>query len=128
MRLSNRVKISCLAAALIAVPAHAEMSIATFLAKADALKAKGILAMMSSDIGLLKGEIQTAGKAYRAQIIADKAAGRTAHSCPPAKGKVAMGSDELIGHFRTVPQQQRPATSVKTAFYGLMKKKYPCPA
>lgn len=128
MKRLNHIVLGCIAAALIAAPAQAEMSVATFLAKADALKAKGMLAMMSSDIGLLKGEIQTAGKAYRAQINADKAAGRAAHSCPPAKGRVAMGSEELIGHFRTVPQQQRPSTSVKTAFYGLMKKKYPCPA
>jgi hypothetical protein len=106
-------------------PAHAEMTVA---AKADALKAKGMFAMMSSDIGLLKTEVQTAGRAYRMQIEGDKAAGRAPHSCPPPKGKVAMDSEELMGHFRTIPQPQRPLVSVKTAFYGLMKKKYPCAA
>jgi hypothetical protein len=113
-------------ALLMAVPAHAEMSVAAFLAKADALKAKGVFAMMSSDIGVLKTEVQTAGRAYRTQIDGDKAAGRAPHSCPPPKGKVAMDSEELMGHFRTIPQPQRPHISVKTAFYALMKKKYPC--
>ena len=45
------MRIACAALALlVAVPASAEMSVATFLAKADALKAKSMLAMGSSDI------------------------------------------------------------------------------
>lgn len=115
-------------AALLATPAHAEMPIATFLAKADALKAKGMLAVMSSDIGLLKKEVQTAGKSYRARIDGDKATGRVPHSCPPPKGAVKMDSEELIGHFRNIPQPQRATTNVTAGFYSLMKKKYPCPS
>jgi hypothetical protein len=111
---------------LSAVPASAEMSVATFLTKADALKAKGMMALMSSDIGLLKKEVQSAGVAYRSQIDSDKAAKRPPHSCPPPKGTVKMGSEELIGHFRGIPAAQRPNVSVKTAFYGMMKKKFPC--
>lgn len=111
---------------VLSVPAHAEMSVQTFLTKADGLKAKGMMAMMSSDIGLLKKEIQTAGIAYRARIDGDKVAKRPAHSCPPPKGTAKMGSEELIGHFRTIPVAQRPGISVKTAFYDMMKKRYPC--
>ena len=46
-----------------AAAAAGDMSVATFLAKADALKAKGPLALLSSDIKLLQGEGQAAGAA-----------------------------------------------------------------
>jgi lysylphosphatidylglycerol synthetase-like protein (DUF2156 family) len=106
---------------LIAAPAHAEMSVGTFVVKADALKKKGMMAMMSSDVGLLKKEMGAATLAYRNDIKAARATGRPPHSCPPAKG--SMNSDDLIAHFRTLPAN----TGIKAGFYALMKKKYPCP-
>ncbi len=118
-------------AGLALVPASAfaqAMSVATFLAKADALEKKGMLALMSSDVGLLKAEVQNSSKLYRAQIDGDKAAKRPAHSCPPPKGTVKMSSDELIAYYRSIPVAQRAATSTKAGFYGLMKKRYPCPS
>lgn len=123
------MRIACAALALlIATPASAEMSIATFIAKADALKAKGMLAMMSSDVGLLRGEMKTVTTAYRADLQASRTAGKTPHSCPPPQGKAQLGSDELLAHLRSYPAPQRPQISVKTAFYAMMKKRYPCPA
>ncbi len=109
-----------------AVPVHAEMSVATFLAKADGLKAKGMMALTSPDMGKIKAEMKSVTTGYRAQLQADRAAGRKPHSCPGPKSK--MDSEELMGHFRAIPAAQRATTSVKTGFYGLMKKKYPCPA
>jgi hypothetical protein len=50
-------------AALLAVsaaPVRADMSVSTFLAKADALKAKGVFAFGSPDISLLKSEVSNA--------------------------------------------------------------------
>lgn len=114
-------------AAALSVPAQAAMSVATFLAKADALKAKGIMALGSSDIKLLQQEMQAVGGQYRADIKAARDAGKTPHSCPPATPQ-KMKSDELLAHFRAVPPEKRGSTSVKTAFYDLMKKRYPCPA
>ena len=112
--------------ALFAAPAQAEMSVATFITKADALEAKGILAIGSSDIGLLKAEIKTAGTAYRTDLAANRAGGKAPHSCPPPQGKAKIGSDELLAHMRTYPAQQRVQVSVKSAFYAMMKKRYPC--
>ena len=43
------------------------MPVGSFLAKAEALKAKGMMAMFSSDMGLLKAEFMTGAKAWRAQ-------------------------------------------------------------
>lgn len=118
--------------ALLALPAFTilltaasgDMSVATFLSKADALKAKGVLAMGSPDIDLLKTEVQGASKAYRARIDADKKAKKVAHSCPPAKA--AMNSNDLLTHLRTYPAAHRQHVTVRAAFFDLMKKRYPC--
>jgi len=60
--------------ATTAVAESGEMSVATFLAKADALKAKGILAVGSSEIGLLQAEAKASGANYRNRPNADSAA------------------------------------------------------
>ncbi len=70
------------------------MTVDEFLTKAAALKAKGMAAAMSPDLGLLRGEIKTAADAYRADIDADKAAGGKPRSCPPPKGQAKIDSDD----------------------------------
>ena len=112
---------------LAALPAHAapgDMSAATFLAKADALKAKGPLALLSGDIGKLKAEAMAAGNAYREQYRADKAAGRPTQSCPPKGGSI--NSNQLIAHLRTYAPAQRQRTTMKVAIADYMAKTYPC--
>jgi hypothetical protein len=116
-----------LMAALAAAPvfsAPGDMKISTFLAMADALKAKGIMALGSSDIALLKSEGKAAGEAYRARIKSDRAKRLPPHSCPPAKASV--GSDDLLSHFRSYPAAERQQISVRTGFADMMKKRYPC--
>ena len=114
---------------VIALPATAlqahSMPVSTFLAKANALKAKGAMALFSSDIGLLKKEIQNSAKALRAEQLADQKAGRKSTLCLPAKA--AVNSNELLAHFNSIPAAQRNM-SVKAGFAGLMRKKFPCPA
>jgi hypothetical protein len=123
------VKTSCLLATILcasATPALAQnMSVSTFLEKADALKAKGMMAMLSSDIGLLKKEVQTAALSYRAERKAAEAAGRKPEVCPPEKG--SLNSDELTASFRSIPAEARPRTTIKQAWIAYMKSKYPCP-
>lgn len=116
-----------LAALLLAAPLAAkagDMTLAVFIPKAERLMEKGALAMLSSDMKVVKGEVEGASTDYRARITRDKAAGRTPHSCPPAKG--SMNSEELMAHFSSYPQSRRANTTVRTAFFALMKKKYPC--
>jgi|CXWL01.1.fsa_nt_gi hypothetical protein len=117
---------AAVALGVVSSAASAEMSVATFIAKADALAAKGFLAMMSPDLKLLQGEMKAAGKDWRADIAAARARGEVPHSCPPQES-VGMKSDEILAYFRTVPMAQHGATSVKAAFYAMMKKRYPCP-
>jgi hypothetical protein len=115
------------AAALLSLMAGSAqaMSVAEFLAKANALKAKGALALLSSDLGLLQKEIADISTVYRADIQAARAAGRTPHSCPPPKGQVKMDSSQLIAELEKIPPRQR-GMSMKSAFYAIMKRRYPC--
>lgn len=110
----------------LASPAAAQsMSVATFLQKVEALKAQGPMAMLSSDIGVIKREVEAAGLANRAERKARLAAGQKPLACPPER--VNMSSDDLISHFRTIPEAQRAKTSIKAAMADMVRKKYPCP-
>jgi hypothetical protein len=121
-----RFSLTLLAAVAIAAPAMAapgDMSVATFLAKADALKAKGAMAMFASDYTLLQSEGAAAGKAYRSRLAAERTAGKPS-SCPPANVKV--NSDQLISHFRTYPTARRESITLKTAVADYFIKTWPC--
>lgn len=126
-----RTAILLIAASLLLIPgtlaaAPGDMTVADFLQRADKLQKKGMLAMFSGDMKLLKGEAQAAGEAYRASIVSDKKAGRPPRSCPP-EGKQSLGSDEFLGHLRSYPAASRKSTTIKIAFADLMKKRFPCP-
>lgn len=109
---------------LVAAPAQA-MTVAEFLAKAKALQSRGLLAIGSPDIKLLKDEMQGIADGYRADLEAARKAGRKPHSCPPPKGQVKMDGKQLFAELEKIPVAQR-GMSMKTAFYGIMKRRYPC--
>lgn len=109
------------AAPLLAAPG--DMSVATFLGKADALKAKGAAALFSSDIKVLRTEGQAAGAAYKARLQAERAAGKPS-SCPPKDTKV--NSDKLLAFLRTYPEPARPRVSMNQAMADYFIRNYPC--
>ena len=109
--------------AVLPLPAHA-MDVATFLAKADPLKKKGMMAIFSSDYKLLAGEVQTHSKALREERLAAKAAGRPQAYCPPEKSGLKV--DELMAGLHAIPAAQQPRTSMKDALKALLVRKYPC--
>lgn len=116
-----------IAAGMLAMlPTSAQaMTVAEFLAKANALKAKGILAMGSPDIKLLRNEMKGIADSYRTDIESARKAGRTPHSCPPPKGKAKLGGKDFLADLEAIPPAQR-SMSMKAAFYGVMKKRFPC--
>lgn len=114
-----------LAAVTIASSANA-MSVAEFLAKARALQARGMLfSALSPDVSLLRSEMAAIGKAYRGDLAAARAAGRTPHSCPPPRGQIRMTADQMLAELERIPRAQR-GMSMKAAFYGYMKRRFPC--
>jgi hypothetical protein len=111
--------------ALIALPASAEaMDVATFLAKADPLVKKGMMALFSGDMKLLKGEIQTQSAALRHERLAAEAAGRPQAYCPPPKS--GLNVNEMLAAFHSIPAAQQPKVEVKDALRALLVRKYPC--
>src|SRR5215212_877261 len=71
--------LACVAAA---GPAAA-MDVATYLGKVEALRARGMAAMFSSDAQVLQSEITTGGAALRRERLAAIKAGRRPPYCPP---------------------------------------------
>ena len=110
-----------LPSALLAAPG--DMSVAVFLAKADALQAQGPLALFSSDLPLLKAEGKAGGEAYRARLKQERAGGRPS-SCPPESAKI--NSDELLVFLRTYPAATRPRVTIRQGVADYFIKKYPC--
>jgi len=101
------------------------MSVAVFMAKAEALQAKGAMALFSSDIGLLKSEVTGSAQAFRRQIKAEVANGKPS-ACPPERA--ALTSDDILAHMRGYPAAARPRIPVSQAVADLMRKRFPCPA
>ncbi|MDP9414520.1 MAG: hypothetical protein M3Q08_10615 [Pseudomonadota bacterium] len=122
----RKVAVALLMALAPAGALHAQsMPISDFLTRAEALKKKGLMATVSKDLGVLKAEIQNSGKQLRAEQNEAAKAGRKPATCMPKKA--SFGPDELLGHLRSIPPQQR-SMSIKAGLAGLMRKKYPCPA
>jgi hypothetical protein len=118
--------ITALALAVPLTPLFAQsMPVSQFLAKAEALKEKGAMALFSGDVAKLKAEVVNSGKELRTEQVAARKAGRKPATCMPEQGKASVGSNEVLAHFRSIPPAQRSMT-VKAAFAGLMRKKYPC--
>ena len=93
------------------------MTAADFLAKADALKAKGMMALFSSDLGLLKAEVGAASQAWRAQA-------KPPLACAPAR--VQLNDQQIYDLVAAVPVAERATTSVRTAMIAGMNRKFPC--
>ena len=111
---------------LVATPALAapgNISVASFLAKADALRTKGAMALFSSDYKLLQSEGKAAGQAYRLRLNGERAKGKPS-SCPPQPAPV--NSNTLMAHLRTYPVEHRDHISLKTAMADLFVKTWPC--
>jgi hypothetical protein len=121
------MKKKLLAAALLAIVplgAAQAMDVATFLAKADALQKKGVMALMASDYKLLKAEVVAQSQVLRSERLAAQRAGRKPAYCPPADSDLTSG--EILAAFRTIPAAQRPRIQVKDALRALLARKYPC--
>jgi hypothetical protein len=112
-----------LLAAVPALAAPGDMSVATFLAKADALRAKGAMALFSSDYKLLQSEGRAAGQAYRVRLAGEQSQGKPS-SCPPKPAPV--GSDTLLAHLRSYPAEHRGHIPMRTAMADLFIKTWPC--
>lgn len=115
----------CAALVALCIPAAASaMPVSTFLAKADALQAKGVRALFASDYKLLKNTIKADALALREERLAAKAAGRRPAYCPTGDGK--LGSDDVLQAMRAVPAAQRARTDSRDALRAFFVRRHPC--
>ena len=121
------------AAATLALPlaataqARAPMSVQTFLTKVEALKGKGMMAMFSPDVKVIKAEMATVAAQLQAEKKAREVAGKPPLACPPKPdGKNKMGADEFLNTLKTIPPAQR-GMSLKDGLSRVIVAKYPCP-
>lgn len=115
--------VAALIAAVASSPARAT-DVATFLAKVDAVKGKGMMAMFSSDLKLLMREIGGSMKALKQERLAAVAAGRHPAYCPA--GKAELSRQELFSTMQAVPPAARPKVQVKEALRAGLTRKYRC--
>jgi hypothetical protein len=120
-----KLRVLAVTALVVAFPAAAAaMDVTTWLAKADALKAKGAGALLSKDYKLLQSEIKSNAAALKAEREAAQAAGRKPAYC--SAGKIGLDRDEVMAILRAVPEAQRARTQVKDALRAGLARKYPC--
>jgi uncharacterized membrane protein YwzB len=109
---------------MVVMPVAAQaMTVDQFLAKANALKAKGMMALLSPDIGVLKAEMADAVKALQAEKAARKAAGKPPRVCAPEGTKLTQ--DEMLGGLAALPPTQR-AGNLKDGVSQVMRNRFPC--
>ena len=101
------------------------MPLPVFLDKADALQRKGMLAVFSSDLSLLKSEVKAATEALRAERLAAKQAGRPQAYCPTVDG-ASIDSEKLLAALRQIPPAQRAHMNVKDGMRVFLARRFPC--
>ena len=108
------------------VPAAAapeDMSAAEFLAKATALKSRGMLALLSPDYNLLKNAGASAMRGYETRLAAERAEGRPS-SCPPSR--IRVNRDVVLNHLRTYPVTERDSIDLQQAVADYYRLTWPC--
>ena len=100
------------------------MPVSIFLQKANALRAKGPLAAFSSDVGLLKRQVQQDGEQLKAENKALEAAGKRKHYCAPEGSALTL--KDLMAAVNAVPVPERSRTSTKEAFRNYIALRHPC--
>ncbi len=107
----------------VAVPADAAMSVQTFLARANALRDQGPMALMSPDLPVLKAEAKAATTQLRADRAARAAAGKKPVACVP-EGE-SIGIMDMLDGLSALPAayQKRP---LKDGYAQVLAKRFPC--
>lgn len=118
-----RTAIASLVLLGVAVPADAAMTVQTFLARANALKGEGPMALMSPDFTVLKDEARVAKTQLRAESAARVAAGKKPIACVP-EGQ-SIGIMEMLDGLSALPSayQKRP---LKDGYAQVLAKRFPC--
>ena len=107
----------------MAMPASAAMTVGTFLARANALRDQGPMALMSPDFPALKAEAKAATTQLKAERAARAAAGKPPIACVP-EGE-SVGIMYMLDGLSDLPAsyQKRP---LKDGYARVLANLYPC--
>ncbi len=117
------VALSAAAALTVAAPATAAMTVATFLARAEPLRANPLMALTSPDYPTLKAEAATATHQLRAEADARRAAGKRPIACVPEGQSIGI-MEMLDGLDALSPGDKR--LPLKDGYARVLAKNYPC--
>ncbi|RST30088.1 hypothetical protein HMF7854_04050 [Sphingomonas ginkgonis] len=110
----------------VAAPAAAAwMPAVTFLQKADALRARGPLALLSRDLKLLQAEAENAGDQLHAEHVARVREHGPLEYCPPANRKL-LAPRELIDGLHAISPAELGRLDIKQAMHAILVRNYPC--
>lgn len=107
----------------VASPAAARMTLAEFLPRANALQAKGAMALFSRDLKPVMNEMKAVSAEMKAESEQRRAAGLPKRACPPEGTK--LDSKQLLVMLNTIPPAER-GISVKDGLIRAMARRYPC--
>jgi hypothetical protein len=115
--------IAAMLAGGMAMPASAAMTVGTFLARANALRDQGPMALMSPDFPALKAEAKAATTQLKAERAARAAAGKPPIACVP-EGE-SVGIMDMLDGLSDLPAsyQKRP---LKDGYARVLANLYPC--
>lgn len=108
----------------IAAVAPAHMPAAAFLKKADALRARGPLALLSPELKHLQSQAEGAGDELHKEHAAALSAGRSSDYCSPISKYLTPR--ELITGLHAIPQQELERMDIKQAMHAIFERNYPC--
>ncbi len=118
-----KAMIAAMLAGGMAMPASAAMTVGTFLARANALRDQGPMALMSPDFPALKAEAKAATTQLKAERAARAAAGKPPITCVP-EGE-SVGIMDMLDGLSDLPAsyQKRP---LKDGYARVLANLYPC--
>ena len=119
----SKAVIAALLAGGMAMPASAAMAVGTFLARANALRDQGPMALMSPDFPALKAEAKAATTQLKTERAARAAAGKPPIACVPDGESV--GIMDMLDGLSDLPAsyQKRP---LKDGYARVLANLYPC--
>ena len=99
------------------------MTVGTFVAKANALRADPLTAFTSPDFATLRTEAQTATAQLKAEREARKAAGKPPIACIP-EGE-SIGITDMIDGLAQLPARDQ-SLPLKEGYARVLAQRFPC--
>ena len=119
----SKALIAALTIAGLAMPASAAMTVGTFLARANALRDQGPMALMSPDFPALKAEAKAATNQLKVERAARAAAGKPPIACVP-EGEL-VGIMDMLDGLNELPASYRKRP-LKDGYARVLANLYPC--